>query len=126
VCAAASHTGTVPIDVVKTRMQLEPERFKAQSFVEVARSIVAEEGVQGLASGAVPTFMGYAIQGSLKYGLFEALKPLLLATDLGRSCYPRCDRADEATGRVSLIFQGATIKTNPPQDPGTAALGRHG
>ena len=44
----------MPIDVVKTRMQLEPARFEGQGFGAVAAAIVAEEGPLGLATGAAP------------------------------------------------------------------------
>lgn len=63
-------------------MQLEPTRFSNESSLAVASIIVREEGVGALLRGGVPTLVGYFIQGSLKYGLFEALKPVLYDTPL--------------------------------------------
>mmetsp|Transcript_58159 Transcript_58159/g.131784 ORF Transcript_58159/g.131784 Transcript_58159/m.131784 type:complete len:331 (-) Transcript_58159:312-1304(-) len=77
ICASASHTGSVPIDVIKTKIQLEPARFAGKGTLQVAAVLVQEEGPLSLTTGALPTLVGYAIQGSFKYGLFEVLKPPL-------------------------------------------------
>ena len=55
ICAAVSHTGSVPIDVVKTRIQLDANegRFAGKSLVAVSTQLVAEDGPWSLWAGAV-------------------------------------------------------------------------
>jgi len=67
-----THSAVVPLDVVKTRLQLYPERYKGmfQGF----RKIVAEEGAIMLMQGIGPTAVGYAMQGCLKFGFYEFFK----------------------------------------------------
>lgn len=64
-----SHTVAVPFDVIKTRQQT--------SSVPVSlRQLINEEGPGILLQGLGPTLLGYAIQGSLKYGFYEIFKPV--------------------------------------------------
>lgn len=72
VCASLAHIATVPVDVVKTRCQIEPARFPNGAVA--LRTIVAQEGLLGLGRGFLPTSVGYAVQGFFKFGVFEALK----------------------------------------------------
>jgi solute carrier family 25 phosphate transporter 3 len=62
----------VPIDVIKTRMQITPTLYP--NFSTSARAIVQAEGIGALLLGLGPTFYGYAAQGALKYGLYEYFK----------------------------------------------------
>lgn len=75
-CACISHAAAIPIDVVKTRQQTSQELEKL-GFMEVFSKILSENGAKSLMQGTGPTLIGYAIQGSLKYGLYEQLKPLV-------------------------------------------------
>lgn len=52
-----------PVDVVKTRIQLEPAMGRL-GMVGTARSIVASEGPKGLLTGFGPTAVGYLVQAS--------------------------------------------------------------
>ena len=79
VCACVSHTGSVPLDVVKTRLQTEPGRDQGSAW-RCAQRVLREDGPAGLLVGAGPTFLGYAVQGSLKYGLYEVFKRAAAAT----------------------------------------------
>ena len=45
-CCCVTHSALVPLDVVKTRLQLEPGRYTG--FRDAARSIVRAEGATGL------------------------------------------------------------------------------
>ena len=72
--AAISHGTTVPIDVIKTKIQLEPE-LEGLSLREATQTIVEEEGPGELLVGLGPTVIGYGIEGALKFGLYESLKP---------------------------------------------------
>jgi solute carrier family 25 phosphate transporter 3 len=94
ISASASHGWTVPIDVVKTRLQTDAS-LKGAGIVSAAGTILSAEGPGALASGLGSTLVGYAIQGSLKYGMYEVLKPLaadalpdasLLALCLAATC----------------------------------------
>jgi len=73
VCCAATHGGVVPVDVVKTRIQLDPVTFN-KGMVSAAKSIVAAEGMGGLSTGLGPTVVGYFIQGWFKFGGVEFFK----------------------------------------------------
>lgn len=65
-CATITHGGLTPIDVIKTRLQLEPAGSKL-NMATMARSIVAKEGPTGLLAGFGPTAVGYLIQGGAKF-----------------------------------------------------------
>lgn len=67
-----THTAVVPIDVVKTRLQLEPGRYKG--MIDGFRRIPAEEGAAMLLKGAGPTAVGYFLQGAFKFGFNEFFK----------------------------------------------------
>ena len=61
----------VAIDVVKTRIQIDPA-LKGQSLLTAGRSIVAAEGTGGLLTGFAPTAVGYLFQGGAKFAGYEA------------------------------------------------------
>ena len=75
-CAAVSHGITTPIDVVKTRIQSEPEVFN-EGLVSATKAIVEQDGVGALLGGLGPTVVGYGIEGAMKFGLYESLKPTI-------------------------------------------------
>ncbi|KAL3791403.1 hypothetical protein ACHAW5_005777 [Stephanodiscus triporus] len=75
-CAAISHGITTPIDVVKTRMQSNPDRYR--TVHATAASIVREEGASALVAGLGPTLVGYGVEGALKFGVYEVTKPLVV------------------------------------------------
>jgi solute carrier family 25 phosphate transporter 3 len=73
ICCSITHAAMCPLDVVKTRMQLDPIKYNmgmAGSF----RKVVAEEGVGALATGLGPTAVGYFVQGWFKFGGVEFFK----------------------------------------------------
>jgi len=75
-CAAISHTIPTPVDVVKTRKQVDPTLTDV-SFLEAGRRIVKEEGFSALWAGLGPTTFGYLLEGAIKFGIYEILKPAL-------------------------------------------------
>ena len=77
VCAATSHGITTPIDVVKTRMQADPKRYD-QGVAASALKILKEDGPSTLLGGLGPTVVGYGIEGAMKFGLYEVLKPVFV------------------------------------------------
>ncbi|WFD29726.1 hypothetical protein MSPP1_000737 [Malassezia sp. CBS 17886] len=72
-CATLTHGALTPIDVVKTRLQLEPAGSK-MSMASMARSIVKADGPSGLLAGFGPTAVGYLIQGGTKFCGYEFFK----------------------------------------------------
>eukprot|EP00960_Hanusia_phi_P071010 767445-Hanusia_phi.AAC.1 len=80
ISASVSHGGTVPIDVVKTRLQTDPS-MRNSNFIVGTKTIIRNEGAQTLLGGLGSTLIGYAIQGSLKYGFYELFKPIVLASE---------------------------------------------
>ncbi|KAM8978503.1 solute carrier family 25 member 3 isoform 1-T1 [Sarcophilus harrisii] len=69
-----THTAVVPLDLVKCRMQVDPQKYKGifNGFSITLR----EDGVRGLAKGWAPTFIGYSMQGLCKFGFYEVFKVL--------------------------------------------------
>lgn len=80
-CASISHGVSVPFDVIKTRIQLQPSSSSSllppKNWIEVTKGIVDDEGAQMLFQGMGPTVFGYFLHGSLKYGFYEVFKPLV-------------------------------------------------
>lgn len=64
-----THTSVVPLDIVKCRMQTNPEVYKGiiQGF-----RLLGQEG--GYTIGWLPTFIGYSMQGFCKFGFYEIFK----------------------------------------------------
>lgn len=75
----STHSSLVPIDVVKTRIQLEPTIYN-QGMVGSFKKIIAEEGAGALLTGFGPTLLGYSIQGAFKFGGYEVFKKLFIDT----------------------------------------------
>merc|ERR1719201_2987286 len=73
VCCSVTHGGACPIDVVKTRMQLDPE-LGSKGMVGAGKAIVEAEGAGALAKGLGATAVGYFVQGWFKFGGFEYFK----------------------------------------------------
>jgi len=61
---------------VKTRKQVDP-RLTDKNFLEAGRIIIKEEGFSTLWAGLGPTTFGYLLEGAVKFGLYEVLKPAL-------------------------------------------------
>jgi solute carrier family 25 phosphate transporter 3 len=51
-----------PVDVVKTRIQLDPVKYN-RGLIGGFSQVIAEEGVMGLSTGLGPTVVGYFVQG---------------------------------------------------------------
>jgi solute carrier family 25 (mitochondrial phosphate transporter), member 3 len=77
VCCSTSHVAGVPMDVVKTRLQCSPEKYSSTGHAFMR--ILQEEGPGTLLCGTGATLVGYAVQGSLKFGFYEAFKPAVAA-----------------------------------------------
>ncbi|KAI0056084.1 mitochondrial carrier [Artomyces pyxidatus] len=62
-----------PIDVVKTRIQIDPS-MKGAGLLSGGRTIVAKEGASALLTGFGPTAVGYLVQGGAKFAGYEFWK----------------------------------------------------
>ncbi|KAJ6508695.1 mitochondrial carrier domain-containing protein [Mycena sanguinolenta] len=72
-CATISHGGMTPIDVVKTRIQIDPA-FKGLGILSGTRYVIAKEGPAALLTGFGPTAVGYLAQGGAKFAGYEYWK----------------------------------------------------
>ena len=72
ICCGVTHGALTPVDVVKTRMQLDPSKYSG--MISGASKIAAEEGAGALLTGLAPTCFGYFIQGWFKFGGVEYFK----------------------------------------------------
>ncbi|KAK3057609.1 mitochondrial phosphate carrier protein [Extremus antarcticus] len=73
VCCSLTHGGLTPVDVVKTRIQLDPVTYN-RGLIGGFRQVIAKEGAGALLTGAGPTFAGYFLQGAFKFGGYEFFK----------------------------------------------------
>lgn len=81
ICCSITHAALCPVDVVKTRIQLYPEKYK--SMFQGFSKVVGEEGVGALLTGVGATAVGYFVQvcilvnnlqGWFKFGGVEFFK----------------------------------------------------
>lgn len=73
ICCSITHGALCPVDVVKTRVQLDPIKYNS-GLVGGMRQIVAEEGAMALTTGLGATAFGYFVQGWFKFGGVELFK----------------------------------------------------
>ncbi|KAG8901092.1 Cu/Pi carrier [Tulasnella sp. 403] len=97
VCCSVTHGALTPVDVVKTRIQLEPEVYN-RGMVAAFRQISAKEGAGALLTGFGPTALGYAFQGAFKFGGYEFWKKTAVDT-MG---------IDKARQNREIIYLGAS------------------
>ncbi|EFY99204.1 hypothetical protein MHUMG1_10053 [Metarhizium humberi] len=76
--ATSTHAAATPIDVVKTRIQVD-DAMKGLNMVRAARTIVAKEGSSALLTGFGPTAVGYLVQGGAKFAGYEFFKKQYIA-----------------------------------------------
>jgi solute carrier family 25 (mitochondrial phosphate transporter), member 3 len=76
ICASFSHGVAIPVDVVKTRQQTKAD-YASLTPIESFQKLMNEDGPSALLQGTAPTLIGYGIQGSIKYGLYEYFKPFV-------------------------------------------------
>ncbi|KAL1304563.1 hypothetical protein AAFC00_003539 [Neodothiora populina] len=73
ICCSVTHGGLTPVDVVKTRIQLDPVTYN-RGLIGGFRQVIQKEGAGALLTGAGPTFAGYFLQGAFKFGGYEFFK----------------------------------------------------
>jgi solute carrier family 25 phosphate transporter 3 len=62
ICCSITHGALTPVDVVKTRIQLDPKTYTG-GMLSATRKIIAQEGAGALATGFGATAVGYFVQG---------------------------------------------------------------
>ncbi|RYP04206.1 hypothetical protein DL764_004596 [Monosporascus ibericus] len=70
---SVTHGAFTPVDVVKTRIQLDPATYN-RGMIGGFRQVIQNEGAGALLTGFGPTFTGYFIQGAFKFGGYEFFK----------------------------------------------------
>jgi solute carrier family 25 phosphate transporter 3 len=70
------------------------------------KTIIGKDGVPSLLKGAGPTMVGYALQGSLKYGIYEFLKPIVAASIIAST-----DTSSIRSTILDLLISGALAET---------------
>lgn len=73
ICCSITHGGMTPVDVVKTRIQLDPVTYN-KGMVGGFRQVIAAEGSGALLTGFGATAAGYFVQGWFKFGGVEFFK----------------------------------------------------
>lgn len=73
VCCSVTHGALTPVDVVKTRIQLDPQTYN-KGLVGGFRQVISKEGAGALLTGFGPTAAGYFLQGAFKFGGYELFK----------------------------------------------------
>ncbi|KAI3327841.1 mitochondrial carrier [Xylariaceae sp. AK1471] len=79
ICCSVTHGGLTPVDVVKTRIQLDPVTYN-RGLIGGFRQVIANEGAGALLTGVGPTFAGYFLQGAFKFGGYEFFKQQFINT----------------------------------------------
>mmetsp|Transcript_19567 Transcript_19567/g.25330 ORF Transcript_19567/g.25330 Transcript_19567/m.25330 type:complete len:315 (+) Transcript_19567:48-992(+) len=73
ICCSITHGALTPVDVVKTRIQLDPVKYN-KGMMSAFGTVVKDEGAGALLTGLGPTAQGYFIQGWFKFGGVEFFK----------------------------------------------------
>lgn len=96
ICCSITHGALCPVDVVKTRVQLDPVKYN-KGLIGGFRQVIAEEGAMALSTGLGATAAGYFVQGWFKFGGVEFFK-INAATRLGE---------EKAWNNKTTIYLGA-------------------
>ena len=62
ICCSVTHGAVTPMDVVKTRIQLDPIKYN-KGFIGTFRQVISTEGAGALLTGLGATATGYFVQG---------------------------------------------------------------
>ncbi|KAK4133046.1 mitochondrial carrier [Trichocladium antarcticum] len=73
ICCSVTHGALTPVDVVKTRIQLDPAKYN-NGMIGGFKKVIQSEGAGALLTGVGPTFAGYFLQGAFKFGGYELFK----------------------------------------------------
>jgi hypothetical protein len=99
-----THTSVTPLDLVKTRRQVDPKLYT--SNFGAWKTIYRAEGLRGVFFGWSPTFVGYSFQGAGKYGFYEVFKYAY-----GEKMFPGMNKTVVYLGASVSSKQVSTIKS---------------
>lgn len=68
-CCSSVHLVLTPLDVVKTNIQTDPEKYR--NPIVAFNVLLEESGIPGFFAGWVPTFVGFFVNGGLSYAMTE-------------------------------------------------------
>jgi solute carrier family 25 (mitochondrial phosphate transporter), member 3 len=105
-CAAISHGITTPIDVVKTKIQANPQQYN-RGMLAATADICKHEGPQVLLGGLGPTVVGYGIEGAMKFGVYEVMKPI--ATQFLRSISKTAAASDPSSHSPAAFLLASLV-----------------
>jgi len=80
IASCSAETATIPVDVIKVRLQLQGELGAARQYngvLDGAMHIFRAEGISGFYKGLAPALLRQATYGSIRFGLFEPLKDMV-------------------------------------------------
>ncbi|KII86750.1 hypothetical protein PLICRDRAFT_113884 [Plicaturopsis crispa FD-325 SS-3] len=100
ICCTLSHGAMTPIDVVKTRIQIDPA-FSKLGMVSGTRQVIAKEGASALLTGFGPTAVGYLVQGGAKFAGYEFWKKTFVSI--------AGDQETAVKHRTAIYLGGASI-----------------
>lgn len=69
ICCSGAHLLLTPIDVVKTKVQTDPERYPG--ILSSFKTVLDEEGPGTFFVGWAPTFLGFFVNGAVAYSIIE-------------------------------------------------------
>jgi len=72
ICWSITHSAVCPVDVIKTRIQLEPTKYSG--IIDGFSKVIKNEGAMALTTGLGATGAGYFVQGWFKFGGVEFFK----------------------------------------------------
>jgi len=76
ICASGVHLMVTPLDVIKTKIQTDPENYPGP--IASFQKIVDERGLGGFFNGWIPTFVGFFFWGGFSYSLTEFIRRYLI------------------------------------------------
>jgi len=102
VCCSIMHLITVPVDVIKTRMQSPSFAGKYRGLRSGLQKLWSEEGVSGVTLGWQPTLLGFSFYGVTVYPGYEMFK---------RSFVAIAGEANDALYHVPLVLAAGAAST---------------
>jgi solute carrier family 25 (mitochondrial phosphate transporter), member 3 len=75
ICCSAVHLAVTPVDVVKTKIQTNPLKYKG--ILSSFQMVLKEEGWNAYFTGWQPTFVGFFVYGGLSYVMTEFIRRYL-------------------------------------------------
>jgi len=76
ICASGVHLALTPLDVVKTKVQIDPDRYP--KILPAVQSVWKEEGPGTFFTGWLPTFCGHFFAGGVLFATTEFIRRSLI------------------------------------------------